>query len=115
MIDDGPRDREIMIDILTVRQEEHPNVDPDRAALREEVLIPGEVLQTEAGRGRVRDDAVDEGHRNSTADRDGYVQSPVLPDAGQRKAWIPEIVRQDQQRGQNRGVFLRKACRTEQD
>src|SRR5579871_6663795 len=101
------RDGEVPIEILSRREDQQAEIDEEGAALGEKVLIPGELLESEAGAvGGVGEYAGDENYAGGSPGGDGDVEAPVAADAGERETGIPVIVREQQQGGQHQCVFL---------
>ena len=80
-IEDGFGDGKIPIRVEAVGQNEFADVDEKGAALREKVLIPGEVLEPEAGGGCGGDQAPEERDARRGAKQERRVQLPVRADS----------------------------------
>src|SRR5262249_19288360 len=82
----------VIVQILSQRQYKKPQVNPNRPALGEEVLIPGQILHAESGCGRAAQNKPDESQPQQRAGSDRNVKLPVPPDSLRRKARIPEVI-----------------------
>src|SRR4051812_22897380 len=107
------RNRIRVIAILANREDKQSNVRPDHAKLREQILIPGELLQPETRSLGSRKYAPYGRESDGSANYERGVEFQVLPNPSEIERRREIVVGQQQQARQHGSVLLDRACDSE--